>query len=90
VFVAVVSLKAPGVGVTVVMLLLGFAHGNRVLTGLGIAGLLIYWSHYYYLLQITLLQKSAVLLCAGITLIGARMVLQRCWPSGNGERQDDA
>ena len=86
--IAVVSLKAPGVGVTVVMLLLGFAHGNRVLTGLGIAGLLIYLSHYYYLLQITLLQKSAVLLCAGVALIAARLAMQRGWAISEGEKKD--
>jgi len=90
VLVAVVSLKAPGVGVTVVMLLIGFSHGNRVLTGLGIAGLLIYWSHYYYLLQITLLQKSVVLLCAGIVLIGARLAVQKWWPIVEKEKEENA
>jgi uncharacterized membrane protein len=78
--VALISLKAPGIGVTVVMLLLGYANANRMLTGLGILSLLAYWSYYYYSLQMTLLQKSALLVCAGAALIIARLAMQRRWP----------
>jgi uncharacterized membrane protein len=39
-----------------------------------------YLSHYYYSLQITLLEKSAVLVCTGIALLAARVALQRYWP----------
>ncbi|HWR86952.1 MAG TPA: DUF4401 domain-containing protein [Acidiferrobacterales bacterium] len=84
VLVALISIKAPGIGVTVVILLLGYANGNRVLTGLGILSLLAYWSYYYYLLHITLLQKSALLFCAGVALVAARLAMQRRWPIGEG------
>jgi uncharacterized membrane protein len=80
ILVALVSLKAPGIGVTVTILLLGFANGNRVLAGLGILSLVGYWSYYYYSLQATLLQKSALLFCTGIVLIVARLALKRRWP----------
>ena len=90
VLVALISLKAPGIGVTVVILLLGYANGNRILTGLGIMGLLIYWSHYYYLLQLTLLQKSVLLLCAGAALVAARLAMQRRWPAGEGKETSHA
>ena len=80
VLVALISLKAPGIGITVTMLLLGYANGNRVLTGLGILSLLAYWSYYYYSLEITLLEKSAVLVCAGLALIAARVAMTRRWP----------
>jgi uncharacterized membrane protein len=52
-----------------------------VLTGLGILGLIAYWSYYYYSLQMTLLQKSALLVCAGAVLIIARLAMQRRWPA---------
>ena len=80
VLVALVSIKAPGIGVTMVILLIGFANGNRVLIGLGIISLLAYLSHYYYMLQITLLEKSVLLFCTGIALIAVRIALKSRWP----------
>ncbi|HVY06491.1 MAG TPA: DUF4401 domain-containing protein [Burkholderiales bacterium] len=79
VVVALVSFDAPGLGIGVTIVLLGYANGNRVLTGLGIAALLAYWSYYYYSLQITLLQKSAILACAGVALLLARLVMLRAY-----------
>ena len=75
-----VSIKAPGIGLTIVIVLLGFANGNRVLAGLGILGLLAYLSYYYYAMQITLLEKSVLLVCTGLALLGLRLVLMRLWP----------
>lgn len=88
--VALVSLKAPGLGVTVTILLLGYANGNRVLAGLGIASLLAYWSYYYYSLEITLLQKSALLVCAGVALLAARMIMNRRLPADEAAGGGDA
>ncbi|HEX7951919.1 MAG TPA: DUF4401 domain-containing protein, partial [Burkholderiales bacterium] len=78
--VGLISVKAPGLGMTVTMLLLGFANSNRVLAGLGILSLLAYWSYYYYSLEITLLQKSGLLIGAGIALIAVRLAARRHWP----------
>lgn len=77
---ALATLKAPGIGPAVALLVIGFANGNKVLAGLGIIAMLGYLSHYYYSLQITLLEKSAVLVCTGIALLAARVALQRYWP----------
>ncbi|HKB81689.1 MAG TPA: DUF4401 domain-containing protein [Burkholderiales bacterium] len=90
VLVALISIKAPGLGVTVTILLLGYANGNRVLAGLGILALVAYWSYYYYSLEITLLQKSAVLFSAGIVLIAARQAMRRRWPVGEGKEAGHA
>jgi uncharacterized membrane protein len=57
------------------IVLLGFANANRVLAGLGIASLLVYVSSYYYLLDVTLLAKSAVLAATGAALLGARWIV---------------
>lgn len=77
---ALASLKAPGVGPAVAILALGYANGNRVLVGLGIAALIGYLSHYYYALHATLLEKSVLMGCAGMALLSARLALHRWWP----------
>jgi hypothetical protein len=75
-----VSLEAPGIAAGLCILLLGFAHGNRVLAGLGGAALL-------------LLVKSQVLAATGTVLLTLRWLLLR-WlgrPArrGPGEGGDD-
>ena len=77
---AAVSLKAPGVGPAVAVLVVGYANGNRVLAGLGIAALVGYLSHYYYALQVTLLEKSALLAAAGVALLALRFAMRIWWP----------
>lgn len=74
---AAASLKAPGLAPALAILVVGYANGNRVLAGLGIAALLAYLSHYYYSLEMSLLEKSAVLAVTGIVLLAARLALQR-------------
>jgi uncharacterized membrane protein len=69
------SFKAPGIAGGLMIALLGFANGNRVLLGLGIAALLFYVSSYYYLLAATLLVKSGVLAVTGIVLLAVRWVV---------------
>jgi hypothetical protein len=69
------SFKAPGVAGGLMIVLLGFANGNRVLAGAGIAALLFYISKYYYLLDATLLAKSGVLALTGAALLAARWLL---------------
>lgn len=69
------SFKAPGIAGGLMIVLLGFGNGNRVLAGLGIASLLFYVSSYYYLLDGTLLAKSAVLAATGAALLGVRWVV---------------
>lgn len=78
--IALLSFKAPGIGLTLIILLVGYAHGNRVLAGLGIFSMLAYLSHYYYILDISLLQKSMLLMGSGIILLAARVALKRGWP----------
>jgi hypothetical protein len=74
------SLKAPGLGPAVSILVVGYANGNRVLAGAGIAALVGYLGHYYYAMQTTLLEKSALLAATGIALLIARVALRRWWP----------
>ena len=69
------SFKAPGIAGGLMIALLGFANGNRLLAGLGIAALLFYVSSYYYLLDATLLVKSGVLFATGLVLLAVRWLM---------------
>lgn len=77
---AIASLWAPGLAPMMAILIVGHANGNRLLTGLGVLGLLGYLSSYYYSLEITLLQKSALLVAVGAVLLLVRLALHRWWP----------
>lgn len=82
-----ISLKAPGVGPSVAVLVVGYANGNRVLAGLGILSLVGYLSHYYYAMQVTLLEKSALLAAAGVALLVLRFAMRHWWPEEQREAQ---
>lgn len=80
IFICTVSIKVQGITVGIVIMLLGFSASNRVLLGLGIVSLLFYISTYYYLLDITLLKKSQILLIVGVALLFVRWLMQRVMP----------
>ena len=71
------SFAAPGVAVAMMVVLLGFANGNRILMAIGVTALLSYVSAYYYQLETTLLAKSVALSVTGATLLLARWTLAR-------------
>jgi len=80
VILVLVSFEAPGISAGVCIILLGYAHGNRILTGLGIAALLLCASSYYYGLDSTLLFKSQSLAVNGAVLLTLRWLLfRRIW-----------
>ncbi|SFK39903.1 DUF4401 domain-containing protein [Methylophaga sulfidovorans] len=66
-----------GLYIAVMIMVLGFASGHRLLIGLGIIFLLFCISHYYYALNTTLLMKSISLFVLGIVLIGLYWCLPR-------------
>lgn len=80
------SMAAKGISVGIVILLLGFAGGNRVLLGLGVASLLFYISSYYYTLEVTLLAKAQTLLIVGLVLLVARWLFMRLSVAGGEEK----
>ena len=87
---ALTTLKAPGLAPTLLILLLGFANGNRLLAGLGVLSLLGYLSFFYYTLQATLLHKSALMVATGVALLAARLLLHRWWPASQQEESGHA
>lgn len=81
-----VSLKVQGLTIGMVVMLLGFSSTNRVLLGLGVISLLFYISSYYYLLNMTLMDKSRTLFVAGVALLTVRWLMLRIFPAP-GEAQ---
>ena len=69
------SFTAPGIAAGLMIVLLGFGNGNRLLTGAGIAALLFYVSKYYYVLDATLLVKAGVLAATGVALLAVRWLI---------------
>ena len=70
-----VSFYAPSVGQGLVVVLLGFAIGHRLVLGLGVLSLLMGIGSYYYWLDATLLTKALTLLVLGGGLLALRWTL---------------
>ena len=66
------TLSSPGVMAGVAVLTLAFDRRDRALLGLATLFLLFFGSMYYYSLQLTLLEKSAVLAGSGALLLAIR------------------
>lgn len=63
--------KAPGAIAAALVMLASFASGRRALVGLAALAMLGYLSFYYYEMNFTLSQKSAVLAATGAVLLAA-------------------
>jgi hypothetical protein len=74
--VAFVSVGVAGLSAALVILLVGFATSQRLLTGLGTIALLAALARYYYTLSATLLVKSALLLAAAAVLLALWALLR--------------
>lgn len=70
------SLEANGISVGIMIMLLGFAGGNRILLGLGIASVLFFVSSYYYMTDTTLLVKSYTMAATGAVLLVMRWAMR--------------
>lgn len=79
--VSVVAWLAPGLLAALLVLLLGAGTGNRILGGLALLAGAWYLGAYYYQLQVTLLEKSGVMLATGLVLLALRFVMSRFWPA---------
>jgi len=77
VLVALISIWAPGLAAALLILLLGFDAGSRLLQAVGILSLLGFVSHFYYSLNATLLAKSGLMALAALLLLGLHLALRR-------------
>lgn len=82
---ALLLYQAPGIIAAIILLLLAFQRGNRVLMGIAIIFLTVFFVAYYYYLNISLLMKSITLISAGACLLVLRFVSQQVL-EGGGEQ----
>ena len=82
---ALASLKAPGIIAALYMLAIGFHRANRLIMGISIAFLVVFLSAFYYNLDITLLNKSYILLGTGTILILLRLFMTTAYQSDSRE-----
>lgn len=71
------TVSAPGVMAGVGALLLGFRARDRVLLGMAWVFLAVFLTGFYYDLEITLLEKSGLLVASGALLLGLREIVRR-------------
>jgi uncharacterized membrane protein len=72
---ALVYLGLAGVMLALLFVLLGFALQERPLLGLGLLLFPAFLAHYYYILELDLLQKSGVLAGSGLVILALRTIL---------------
>jgi hypothetical protein len=77
-----IGMYVPGITVGIILVILGFAHSNRVLTGLGLVILVVFVFQFYYQLDLTLLIKSGLLVASGLVLLVVRQLMNSVWPAG--------
>lgn len=87
---ALISLTAPGLASALLILLLGFAAGSRILAALGILSLLGFVAHFYYSLHASLLEKSGILALSGLLLLAAHVLMRRLIPAPAEREAGDA
>ncbi len=78
--VAILLYQSPGIIAAIIVLLLGFHRGNRILMGLSVIFLIVFFVAFYYYLNITLLMKSITLMSAGLVLLILRFVFKNVFP----------
>jgi hypothetical protein len=76
--------QSPGILGALLVLLVGFRGGNRLLTGLAAIFLAVFIIAFYYNLELTLLVKSFMLIGSGVIILALRYVLLRFWQRGEG------
>lgn len=79
---ALIWLRAPGVSLGVMLMLIAFASHRPALLATGLIGTGVYLIRYYYQLEVPLLEKSHWLLLGGVALLAARLVLARTVQGG--------
>ncbi len=83
--VCILLYQSPGIIASIIILVLGFQRGNRVLMGLAIIFMTLFIVAFYYHLNITLLMKSITLITTGIALLGLRFGFKYIYPVPQGE-----
>jgi hypothetical protein len=79
------ALHSPGIVAGATVLVLGFDRRNPVLIGMAVVFLLVFGSVFYYSLNLTLLEKSGVLVGSGALLLAIRRAVVPRDEGGGGD-----
>lgn len=69
------SLPAPGIAASLVVLLAGVLHAERIVVGVGLGFFAVFLAAYFYGIEASLLAKSATLTATGLVVLVLRHVL---------------
>lgn len=75
------SMVMTGLSASLLVLLIGFYVRERLITALGLMGILSFIAWYYYNLQLPLLDKSIWLAALGVLLLLAKLLLNKLQPA---------
>ncbi len=76
-------LSAPGVLLAIILMVLGYGKHEKIMIAMGALLLPLFLYHYYYNLDVSLLEKSGVLVGSGLLLLAARFYISfRKWDKG--------
>ena len=84
---AIATYRTTDISSSLLLMLLGFARGNRALLGMGVAAMLWHLSEFYYYLQMTLLWKSFALGVTGLILLLLWALTRRLFGTVDDEPQ---
>ncbi|TQV80518.1 DUF4401 domain-containing protein [Denitrobaculum tricleocarpae] len=69
------AIAAPGITLAILLMVLGYGKHEKIMIAMGALLLPLFLYHYYYELDVSLLQKSGVLVGSGLLLLAARFYL---------------
>jgi len=75
--IAILTYHSPGVLASLLVLVMAYSHGSKLLFSIAATFLLIFISAYYYNLSISLLVKSVSLMASGVILLAAAWFMRR-------------
>lgn len=78
----------PGFATALLLLMIAFAHRNRIMIGMSVAAMLGFLAHFYYQLQLNLLEKSMALAISAVCLFALRALMLKLFPATKGEMQN--
>lgn len=81
---AAMAIFAPGIGFGVALLLAARYLGSKGWLVISGCFLMLYLTDWYYFLNVSLLQKSLLLLITGVVLLGLAFVAKKLLPAGTG------
>lgn len=70
-----ISLPAPGIAASLVVLLAGVIYAERLVVGIGVGFFAVFLAAYFYGMEASLLAKSATLTATGLAVLALRYVL---------------